>query len=202
MCVRTQRSSEEAFRFFGKNFSILGRSLPVCGGVAPQTHFGKAFRIAASILKTRTVGAEKRDNFMQELKPWCKHLYHLSVLVCPYLKAHNESFPLVALTQKVYYVAGGQFSHFLSRMDQLKYPWDTSAIFDAHFLLCNLRNLFKLTRLRDKYVCINRIQHMNGQNHIDIFSSIHDSPCPQQVMVSLSRVMREHWRTGPRNWLG
>ena len=62
MCVWTQRSSEEAFRFFGKNFPILGRSLPifgrslpVCGGVSPQTHFGKAFRIAASILKTHTV---------------------------------------------------------------------------------------------------------------------------------------------------
>jgi len=62
MCVRTQRSSEEAFRFFGKNYAILGRSLPifgrslpVCGGVAPQTHFRKTFRIAASILKTRTV---------------------------------------------------------------------------------------------------------------------------------------------------
>ena len=38
-----------------KNFPILGRSLPVCGGVAPQTHFEKTFRIAASILKTRTV---------------------------------------------------------------------------------------------------------------------------------------------------
>jgi len=47
---------------------------------------------------------------VQELKPQCKHLYQWSVLVCPHLKAHNESFPLVALTQKVYYVAGGQFS--------------------------------------------------------------------------------------------
>jgi len=62
MCVRTQRSSGEAFRFFGKNFPTLGRSLPifrrslpVCGGVAPQMHFGKAFRIVASILKTRIV---------------------------------------------------------------------------------------------------------------------------------------------------
>jgi len=55
MCVRTQRSSEEAFWFFGKNFPILGRSLLVCGGVALQTHFGKAFRIAASILKMRTI---------------------------------------------------------------------------------------------------------------------------------------------------
>ena len=65
LCVRTQRSSKEAFRFFGKNFPILGRSLPifgrslpVCGGVAPQTHFRKAFRIAASILKTCTVYCE------------------------------------------------------------------------------------------------------------------------------------------------
>jgi len=56
------RFSEEAFRFFGKNFPILGRSLPIFGrslpvsdGVAPQTHFGKAFRIAASILKMRTI---------------------------------------------------------------------------------------------------------------------------------------------------
>jgi len=55
MCVRTQHSSEEAFRFFGKNFPILGRSLPVCSGVVPQTHFGKAFQTAASILKMRTV---------------------------------------------------------------------------------------------------------------------------------------------------
>ena len=65
---------------------------------------------------------------MQELKPQCKHLYHLSVLVCPHLKAHNESFPLVALSQKVYYVAGGQFSHFLSSMDQLKHPQDRHAL--------------------------------------------------------------------------
>jgi len=44
--------SEEAFRFFGKNFPILrksllifGRSLPVCSGVAPQMHFGKAYML-------------------------------------------------------------------------------------------------------------------------------------------------------------
>ena len=44
LCVYKPSSSlEEAFQFFGKNFPILGRSLPVCGGVAPQTHFGKAF---------------------------------------------------------------------------------------------------------------------------------------------------------------
>ena len=62
MCVQTSRSSEEAFRFFGKNFlnlgrslPIFGRSLPVCCGVVPQTHFGKVFRIAASIFKTCTI---------------------------------------------------------------------------------------------------------------------------------------------------
>ena len=65
MCVRTQHSSEEAFRVFGRNLTILGRSLPicgrslpicgkslpVCGGDAPQTHFRKVFQIAASIFK-------------------------------------------------------------------------------------------------------------------------------------------------------
>ena len=60
--VRSQRSSEEAFHVFGRNLTILGRSLsicrrslPFCGKNALQTHFGKLFRIAASILKTRTI---------------------------------------------------------------------------------------------------------------------------------------------------
>jgi len=79
MCVRTQHSSEEAFRFSGKNFPILGRSLlifgrslPVCGGVAPQTYFGKVFRIAASILKTRTVctGLYLLFYTLQVVKSW------------------------------------------------------------------------------------------------------------------------------------
>jgi len=46
MGVQTQRSSEEAFRFFKKKPSaprkktlILGRSLPICGATAPQMHF-------------------------------------------------------------------------------------------------------------------------------------------------------------------
>jgi len=43
------------FPILRRSLPIFGRSLPVCGGVAPQTHFGKAFWIAASILKTRTV---------------------------------------------------------------------------------------------------------------------------------------------------
>ena len=54
MCVRTQRSLEEAFHVFERNLTILrrsllicGRSLPVCGGDMPQTHFGRVFRFAA-----------------------------------------------------------------------------------------------------------------------------------------------------------
>ena len=68
MCVRTQRSSEEAFRFFRKSFPILGRSLPGCGRVAPQTHFGKAFRIAASILKMRTLSSAPAHCFFATRK--------------------------------------------------------------------------------------------------------------------------------------
>ena len=54
-------ATEEAFRFSGKNFPNLGRSLPLCGGDAPQTHFGKTFRSSASILKTRTVGIRRKQ---------------------------------------------------------------------------------------------------------------------------------------------
>ena len=55
ICVKTQCFLEEAFNVFGRNLTILGRSPPLCGGDMPQTYFGKAFRITASILKTRTV---------------------------------------------------------------------------------------------------------------------------------------------------
>jgi len=48
MCVRAQRSSEEAFRFFGRNLPILRRSFLICGAAAPQTHFGKTFKMSAS----------------------------------------------------------------------------------------------------------------------------------------------------------
>ena len=43
------------FPILGRSLPIFERSFPVCSGVAPQMHFGKAFQIAASILKTRTV---------------------------------------------------------------------------------------------------------------------------------------------------
>ena len=55
MYMYSQRSSEEAFRVFGRNHLILIRSLLVCGEAAPQTNVGKAFRILTSILKTRTI---------------------------------------------------------------------------------------------------------------------------------------------------
>ena len=50
MCVRTQRSSEEAFRFFGRNlrfseeaFRFAEEAFQFAARAAPQTHFGKAF---------------------------------------------------------------------------------------------------------------------------------------------------------------
>ena len=53
MCVQTQRSSEEAFHFFGRNLTVLGRSLricgrilPICGVAVPRMHFGKTFRMS------------------------------------------------------------------------------------------------------------------------------------------------------------
>ena len=53
--------------------SIFGGSLPVCGRVALQTHFRKAFRIVASILKTRTVlrplGAAQESLSKAKLSP-------------------------------------------------------------------------------------------------------------------------------------
>jgi len=50
--MKPSDSSEKNFPILGKSLLIFGRSLPVCSGVAPRTHFGKVFRIAASILKT------------------------------------------------------------------------------------------------------------------------------------------------------
>ena len=43
LCVQTQCSSEEAFRFFRRNLWILRRNLPIsiCGAAMPQKHFGK-----------------------------------------------------------------------------------------------------------------------------------------------------------------
>ena len=55
MCVQTQRSSEEAFRFFGRNLRFLEEAFQFAVGAAPQTHFGKVFRMSASFFLTRTV---------------------------------------------------------------------------------------------------------------------------------------------------
>ena len=46
-----------------KNFPVLEGSLLVCGRDTTQTHFGKAFQIAASILKTHTVTDRTRETF-------------------------------------------------------------------------------------------------------------------------------------------
>ena len=65
MCVRAQRSSEKNFPVLGRSLLICGRSLPVCGGDAPQMHFGKPFRIVASILKMRTVHLVRERDGLQ-----------------------------------------------------------------------------------------------------------------------------------------
>jgi len=54
MCVQTQRSSEEAFWFAEEAFQFAA-------GAAPQTQFGKAFRMSASFFWTRTVALKDRQ---------------------------------------------------------------------------------------------------------------------------------------------
>ena len=55
MCVQTQRSSEEAFQFFGRNlrfpegaFRFAEEVFQFAAGAAPQTQFWKAFQMSAS----------------------------------------------------------------------------------------------------------------------------------------------------------
>ena len=55
MCVRTQHSSEEAFRFFGRKlqfseeaFQFAEEAFQFAAWAALQTHFGKAFQMSAS----------------------------------------------------------------------------------------------------------------------------------------------------------
>jgi len=55
MCVQTLLSSEEAFRFFKKNLRFPEEAFQFEVGAAPQTHFGKAFRMSASFFLMRTV---------------------------------------------------------------------------------------------------------------------------------------------------
>ena len=62
MCVQTQRSSEEAFQFFGRNlrfleeaFRFVEEAFQFAAGAAPQTQFGKAFQMSASYFLMRTV---------------------------------------------------------------------------------------------------------------------------------------------------
>jgi len=47
MCVQTQRSSEEAFHFFGRNLPILRKSLLNCSRAALPTHFRKTVQMLA-----------------------------------------------------------------------------------------------------------------------------------------------------------
>ena len=44
MCLQTQCSSPEAFRFLRSSLPILRRSILICGAAAPQAHLEKMFR--------------------------------------------------------------------------------------------------------------------------------------------------------------
>ena len=46
----------------------------------PQTHFGKAFRITASILKTRTVGSVPAERAGQGEVGGCTQRVHIAML--------------------------------------------------------------------------------------------------------------------------
>ena len=71
MCVQTQRSSEEAFHFFGRNLLILGRSLLICGGSLlicsaswAANAFWNTFQMSALFLLCTVLSIKDQQNWL------------------------------------------------------------------------------------------------------------------------------------------